>query len=69
MTLTKNMFFGEMALLNEIASVRNSSVVAHTNLILAVLSESDFKLICQHYPNFKAGLEEVVAARSPTKSP
>ena len=63
------MFFGEMALLNEIVSIRNSSVVAQTNLILAVLSESDFKLICQHYPNFKAGLEEVVASRSPRKTP
>ena len=62
------MFFGEMALLSEKGSVRNSSVLAQTNLMLAVLSKDDFKIICENYPGFKASLEEVVASRSPRKS-
>jgi hypothetical protein len=42
------MFFGEMALLSEKGSVRNSSVLAQTNLMLAVLSKDDFKIICEN---------------------
>jgi CRP-like cAMP-binding protein len=51
-TLTKNMHFGEMALIQDKVSVRNTSIIANTNVVLAVLTAKDFKLICTHYPDF-----------------
>ena len=52
-TLKKNMQFGEMALLQDNISVRSTSIIADSNVILAVLTVKNFKLICKHYPEFK----------------
>lgn len=45
-TLKKYMHFGEMALINKKASVRSVSVLAATDVVLAVLTQKDFELIC-----------------------
>ncbi len=52
-TLKKNMHFGEMALLKHSVSVRSTSVIAETNVTLAILTVKNFRLICEHYPEFK----------------
>lgn len=58
--LKKNMHFGEMALIDEDSSIRGSSVIAETNVTLAVLTVKNFKLICEHYPEFKSRMQETV---------
>ena len=63
-TLTRNMHFGEMALVQEQTSVRSTSVVAAANTIMAVLTVRDFKLICEHYPEFKTRVHEIVEQRA-----
>jgi hypothetical protein len=59
-TLSKNKHFGEMALIAETTTVRSTSIVADTNVQLAVLSKGDFKLICSHYPHFKIRMQEII---------
>ena len=63
-SLTKNMHFGEMALLQEEISVRSSSAIASTNLVLAVLTVKDFKLICENYPEFQHRMQEIFDKRA-----
>lgn len=45
-TMGENMHFGEMSLLSEVVSVRSTSVIAKSNLTLAVLNIENFRLIC-----------------------
>ena len=59
-TLGKYKHFGEMALINQTASVRSTSIIANTNVIAAVLSRKDFKLICEHYPEIKTQMQEII---------
>jgi len=49
--LGKGHHFGEMALLRG-NSVRNASVVADTDISVAILTIQDFQLICDLYPYF-----------------
>ena len=51
-TLKKHKNFGEMALIEKRASVRSVSVRAATDVVLAVLNQKDFIMICNHYPDF-----------------
>lgn len=55
--LRKYMHFGEMALSTSNATLRSTSVVAKTNVVLAVLTAKDFSLICNHYPEFSARIQ------------
>jgi voltage-gated potassium channel len=64
-TLTQNMHFGEMALIEDgKTKVRSTSALAKTNVSLAVLSNANFRLIFSHYPEFKAKLEEIIQKRA-----
>lgn len=45
-TLGKYMHFGEMALILKKVSVRSTSVIANTHVILAVLTADNFNIIC-----------------------
>jgi signal-transduction protein with cAMP-binding, CBS, and nucleotidyltransferase domain len=49
--LYKGHNFGEMALVKK-EGIRNSSVVAETDVSVAVLTSHDFGLICELYPEF-----------------
>jgi signal-transduction protein with cAMP-binding, CBS, and nucleotidyltransferase domain len=59
-TLGKHKHFGEMALIQETASVRSTSIIANTHVQAAVLSRKDFKLICENYPEFKTRMQEII---------
>lgn len=61
-TLTRNMHFGEMALVQ--TSVRSTSVVAAVNTVMAVLTVRDFRLICDHYPEFETRVRDIVDQRA-----
>lgn len=49
--LGKGNNFGEMALIKE-DTVRNASIMADTDISVAILTSYDFKLICELYPEF-----------------
>ena len=50
--LTQGSVFGEMALLPPFPSVRIATVVARTDVVLAVLSMEDFNFVMNIYPDF-----------------
>lgn len=60
--LGKGHNFGEMALLKE-DSVRNASILADTDVSVAILTIYDFKLICDLYPEFQEKIKQVVTKR------
>lgn len=51
-TLKQGDNFGEMALLDPEKPLRGANIVTLTKVSLAVLTLSDFKLICTLYPSF-----------------
>lgn len=51
-TLSVGKPIGEMALLSETPTVRNSYVIARTDVALAILSLEDFRFVCGAYPEF-----------------
>ena len=51
-TLTEGNVFGEMALLTPFPTARGASVIAKTNVTLAVLSMADFNFVMGIYPEF-----------------
>jgi signal-transduction protein with cAMP-binding, CBS, and nucleotidyltransferase domain len=59
-TLSKFKHFGEMALISENVTLRSTSIIANSNVQLAVLFKNDFKIICSHYPHFKTRMQEVI---------
>ena len=63
-TLGKYKHFGEMALIQETASVRSTSIIANTNVQAALLTRRDFKLICEQYPEFKTRMQEIIDQRA-----
>jgi|LauGreDrversion4_2_1035121.scaffolds.fasta_scaffold30068_1 signal-transduction protein with cAMP-binding, CBS, and nucleotidyltransferase domain len=63
-TLSKYKHFGEMALISEHVTLRSTSIVADSNVELAVLSKDDFKIICSHYPFFKTRMQEIIDMRT-----
>ena len=51
--------FGEMALLDAKSPLRKANVVSMTKCSLAVLTRSDFELICEMYPVFQDKIFEL----------
>ena len=49
-----------MALINGISSVRSTSIIAETNVTVAVLTINNFRMICKHYPEFRTRIKEIV---------
>ncbi len=62
--LSKYKHFGEMALISENVTLRNTSIIADSNVQLALLSKNDFKIICSHYPHFKTRMQEIIDQRA-----
>lgn len=56
-------YFGEIALINPICSVRQASVIANTEVTLAVLSLQDYKHISSIFPKFSEKVIEKAAQR------
>ena len=51
-TLTVGKPIGEMALISKTPTVRNSNVIAKTDVALAVLSLEDFRFVMDQYAEF-----------------
>lgn len=50
-----------MALISNVSSVRGKSIIAETNVTVAVLTIQNFKMICKNYPEFRKRIEDIVA--------
>lgn len=62
-TLTVGQPFGEMALLKPMPSLRGASVIAKTDVTLAVLSLQDFSFVMANYPEFSRKVREKAVER------
>ena len=60
--LGKGNNFGEMALIKD-DTVRNASIMADTDISVAILTSYDFKLICELYPEFHQKIKQIVEKR------
>lgn len=55
--------FGEMALLNVQSPLRQANVVSITKCSLAMLTKTDFEMICEMYPTFQSKIFELAKQR------